>query len=187
MIDFSSEPFAADLWPQARINCWVGFASLQEKSHLVTPKLPFQALPPFFFRWRRKIVPHGSAELVFVFANLRESLACDLCLRGCYKPSFWGLLQSRKVCFSRFSTKCDYRLVFAARNGIRGRFPSLKNVVFCVQNTMQSWRPCEIVEIVLQGLSGMREQGNTRMRIKMRKTVGAGCAQCAPSLRLVCA
>ena len=52
---------------------------------------------------------------------------------------------------------------------------------------MQPWRPYEIVEIVLQGLSGVREQGNTRMRIKMRKTVGAVCAQCAPSLRLVCA
>ena len=52
-------------------------------------------------RWRGKIVPHGSAAQVFAFANLKESLACDLCLRGCCEPSFWGLLQSRKGCFCR--------------------------------------------------------------------------------------
>ena len=41
--------------------------------------------------------------IMFAFVNLGESLACELCLRGCCKPSFWGLLRSRKVCFYRFS------------------------------------------------------------------------------------
>ena len=48
-MDFSSEPFPADLWRQARIKCWVGVASLWEKGGLVMPKLPFQAPPLFSF------------------------------------------------------------------------------------------------------------------------------------------
>ena len=153
----------------------MGVASPQEKSRLVTPKLPFQALPPFFFRWRRKIVPHGSAELVFVSADLRESLACDLRLRGCCKPSFKGLLQSRKMCFCRFSKKCNYRVAFATRSRIRGRFPCLKSVVFCVQNIMQPRGPYETVPTVMKGLSGICQEGDTKMEIELRKTVGAAC------------
>ena len=162
----------------------------------MTRKLPFQALPPFSF----SLSTWKDCSRWFCSAGVCFCGPAKIHVRCC--KEVWLVISACVVVGNLPSGACcdPGRCVFVEfhQNGILVLFLLLevafadvfhlpKNVVFCVQNSMQPWRPCEIVEIVLQGLSGMREQGNTRMRIKMRKTVGADCAQCAPSLRLVCA
>ena len=108
----------------------MGVASLQEKGRLVTPKLPFQALPSFSFPLARKDCSTRLCSTDVCFCEPGREPGLWTLFAWLLRTFLLGPPAMQEGLFLSIFPKWHSRVVFATRSGIRGGFSYAKNVFF---------------------------------------------------------